>query len=45
MQLVTLLQSRKMATVNTYSNDGGTTNKTVATLDDEMHIKDTTYTL
>ena len=29
----------------TYSNDGGTTNKTVATLDDEMHIKDTTYTV
>ena len=29
----------------TYTNDGGTTNKTVATLDDEMHIKDTTYTV
>ena len=29
----------------TYTNDGGTTNKTVATLDDEIHIKDTTYTV
>ena len=29
----------------TYTNDGGTTTKTVATLDDEMHIKDTTYTV
>ncbi|PQL13510.1 hypothetical protein VEHSUH06_09365 [Veillonella sp. S13053-19] len=29
----------------TYTNEGGTTNKTVATLDDEMHIKDTTYTV
>ena len=29
----------------TYTNDGGATNKTVATLDDEMHIKDTTYTV
>ena len=29
----------------TYTNDGGTTTKTVATLDDEMHIKDKTYTV
>ena len=29
----------------TYTNDGGTTNKTVATLADEMHIKDKTYTV
>ena len=27
----------------TYSNDGGTTNKTVATLDDEKHIKPGSY--